>query len=174
MKNEGKCEWCGQEQVYGFLNEYQSVFQETEVITEKIKLRVYPEHPRILVLPKRGVSHLCKDVQCELENRVNQDIITKINLDTDWVHSMVIERKKSGIIQICLDPHNSSEIIRSLETLGYELDELSDIIIGKILSDKLDKTTKRSWNMTIDSNHIPSSSELLKFLENNAKALNTS
>ncbi|UYV84698.1 hypothetical protein LAZ67_X003132 [Cordylochernes scorpioides] len=69
---------------------------------------------------------------------------------------------------------NSCEIIRSLETLGYKLDELSDIIFGKILSDKLDKTTKRSWNMTIDSNHIPSSSELLKFLENHAKALNTS
>ncbi|UYV79886.1 hypothetical protein LAZ67_18000979 [Cordylochernes scorpioides] len=58
---------------------------------------------------------------------------------------------------------NSYEIIRSLETLGYKLDELGDIIIGKILSDKLDKTTKRSWNMIIDSNHIPSCSELLKF-----------
>ncbi|UYV60602.1 hypothetical protein LAZ67_1001636 [Cordylochernes scorpioides] len=69
---------------------------------------------------------------------------------------------------------NSCEVIISLETLGYKLDELSDIIIGKILSDKLNKTTKRSWNMTIDSNHIPSFSELLKFLENHAKALNTS
>ncbi|UYV72219.1 hypothetical protein LAZ67_9002228 [Cordylochernes scorpioides] len=69
---------------------------------------------------------------------------------------------------------NSYEIIRSLETLGYKLDELSDIIIGKILSDKLDKTTKRSWNMTVDNNHIPSCSELLKFIETHAKALNTS
>ncbi|UYV70683.1 hypothetical protein LAZ67_8000259 [Cordylochernes scorpioides] len=69
---------------------------------------------------------------------------------------------------------NSYEIIRSLETLGYKLDELSDIIIGKILSDKLDKTTKRSWNMTVDNNHIPTCSELLKFIETNAKALNTS
>ncbi|UYV82904.1 hypothetical protein LAZ67_22001338 [Cordylochernes scorpioides] len=69
---------------------------------------------------------------------------------------------------------NSYEIIRSLETLGYKLGELSDIIIGKILSDKLDKTTKRSWNMTVDNNHIPSSSELLKFIETYAKALNTS
>ncbi|UYV81320.1 hypothetical protein LAZ67_20000761 [Cordylochernes scorpioides] len=69
---------------------------------------------------------------------------------------------------------NSYEIIRSLETLGYKLDELSDIIIGKILSDKLDKTTKRSCNMTVDNNHIPTCSELLKFIETNAKALNTS
>ncbi|UYV72999.1 hypothetical protein LAZ67_10001432 [Cordylochernes scorpioides] len=69
---------------------------------------------------------------------------------------------------------NSYEIIRSLETLGYKLDEFSDIIIGKILSDKLDKTTKRSWNMTVDNNHIPTCSELLKFIETNAKALNTS
>ncbi|UYV72617.1 hypothetical protein LAZ67_10000067 [Cordylochernes scorpioides] len=69
---------------------------------------------------------------------------------------------------------NSYEIIRSLETLGYKLDELSNIIIGKILSDKLDKTTKRSWNMTVDNNHIPTCSELLKFIENYAKALNTS
>ncbi|UYV69062.1 hypothetical protein LAZ67_6002216 [Cordylochernes scorpioides] len=69
---------------------------------------------------------------------------------------------------------NSCEIIRSLETLGYKLDELSDIIIGKILSDKLDKTTKRSWNMTVDNNRIPTCSELLKFIETYAKALNTS
>ncbi|UYV64515.1 hypothetical protein LAZ67_3001068 [Cordylochernes scorpioides] len=69
---------------------------------------------------------------------------------------------------------NSYEIIRSLETLGYKLDELSDIIIGKILSDKLDKTTKRSWSMTVDNNHIPTCSELLKFIETNARALNTS
>ncbi|UYV61690.1 hypothetical protein LAZ67_1005924 [Cordylochernes scorpioides] len=69
---------------------------------------------------------------------------------------------------------NSYEIITSLETLGYKLDELSDIIIGKILSDKLDKTTKRSWNMTVGNNHIPSCSELLKFIETHAKALNTS
>ncbi|UYV60355.1 hypothetical protein LAZ67_1000934 [Cordylochernes scorpioides] len=60
------------------------------------------------------------------------------------------------------------------KTLGYKLDELSDIMIGKILSDKLDKTTKRSWNMTVDNNHIPSCSELLKFIETYAKALNTS
>ncbi|UYV82903.1 hypothetical protein LAZ67_22001336 [Cordylochernes scorpioides] len=69
---------------------------------------------------------------------------------------------------------NSYEIIRSLETLGYKLGELSDIIIGKILSDKLDKTTKRSWNMTVDNNHIHACSELLKFIETYAKALNTS
>ncbi|UYV69801.1 hypothetical protein LAZ67_7000777 [Cordylochernes scorpioides] len=69
---------------------------------------------------------------------------------------------------------NLYEIIRSLETLGYKLGELSDIIIGKILSDKLDKTTKRSWNMTVDNNHIASCSELLKFIETYAKALNTS
>ncbi|UYV63113.1 hypothetical protein LAZ67_2003172 [Cordylochernes scorpioides] len=69
---------------------------------------------------------------------------------------------------------NSYQIIRSQETLGYKLDELSDIIIGKILSDKLDKTTKRSWNMTVDNNHIPFCSVLLKFIETHAKALNTS
>ncbi|UYV63021.1 hypothetical protein LAZ67_2002865 [Cordylochernes scorpioides] len=63
---------------------------------------------------------------------------------------------------------NSCEVIRSLETLGYKLDELL-----KILSDKLDKTTKRSWNMTVDNNYISSCSELLKFKENHAKALNT-
>ncbi|UYV80708.1 hypothetical protein LAZ67_19001476 [Cordylochernes scorpioides] len=68
---------------------------------------------------------------------------------------------------------NSCKVFRSLETLGYKLDELSDIIIWKILNDKLDKTTKRSRNMTINSNHIPFCSELLKFLENYAKALNT-
>ncbi|UYV72801.1 hypothetical protein LAZ67_10000794 [Cordylochernes scorpioides] len=102
----------------GFLNEYQSVFQETEVITEKFKLRVNPEHLRVLVLLKRVFSHLCKDVQCELENMVNQDIVTKINLDTDWVHSMVIERKKSGIIQICLDPRKLNE---ALDTITFNL-----------------------------------------------------
>ncbi|UYV64956.1 hypothetical protein LAZ67_3002560 [Cordylochernes scorpioides] len=60
---------------------------------------------------------------------------------------------------------NSYEIIRSLETLGYKLDELSDIIIGKILT---------QLEHDCDNNHIPSCSELLKFIETNAKALNTS
>ncbi|UYV82911.1 hypothetical protein LAZ67_22001357 [Cordylochernes scorpioides] len=69
---------------------------------------------------------------------------------------------------------NYANLPKSLETLGYKLGELSDIIIGKILSDKLDKTTKRSWNMTVDNNHIPSCSELLKLIETYAKALNTS
>ncbi|UYV74956.1 hypothetical protein LAZ67_12001893 [Cordylochernes scorpioides] len=61
-----------------------------------------------------------------------------------------------------------------LKVKALVLMNFRDIIIGKFLSDKLNNATKRSWNIAIDSNHIPSSSELLKYLENHAKALNTS
>ncbi|UYV63743.1 hypothetical protein LAZ67_2005476 [Cordylochernes scorpioides] len=78
--------------------------------------------------------------------------------------------KVKGLVLVNYIPITENNFVLAWDLL----DELSDIIIGKILIDKLDKTTKRSWNMTIDSNHIPSCSELLKLLENHAKALNTS
>ncbi|UYV72806.1 IKK1 [Cordylochernes scorpioides] len=73
--NEGTFEFIIPEAI---LNKYHRVFQRTGAITEKCELRANPERPPVRVLP-RIPSHLSKEVICEMDNMVHQDIITKIN-----------------------------------------------------------------------------------------------
>ena len=58
-----------------------------------------------VIQPARKVPYACRNrLKQTLDSLEQQGIITSINRPTDWVHNLVIVKKKSGALKLCLDP----------------------------------------------------------------------
>ncbi|GFS33645.1 integrase catalytic domain-containing protein [Trichonephila inaurata madagascariensis] len=68
---------------------------------------------------------------------------------------------------------STKECVRLLETLDLKVEGTADIILMFIIQFKLDSTTRGWWERSLDSEKIPSLSELLQFLSNHARSLMT-
>ncbi|UYV76518.1 hypothetical protein LAZ67_14000927 [Cordylochernes scorpioides] len=64
-----------------------------------------------------------------------------------------------------------NEIVRTVKVLGYQIDSLSDVFLVKIIQDKLDKTTRKQWELQNNPRVVPSIKDLMEFLEIHAKSL---
>ncbi|UYV67499.1 hypothetical protein LAZ67_5000940 [Cordylochernes scorpioides] len=64
-----------------------------------------------------------------------------------------------------------NEIVRTVKVLGYQIDSLSEVIFVKIIQDKLDKTTRKQWELQNNPRVVPSIKDLMEFLEIHAKSL---
>ncbi|UYV60184.1 hypothetical protein LAZ67_1000270 [Cordylochernes scorpioides] len=64
-----------------------------------------------------------------------------------------------------------NEIVRTVKVLGYQIDSLSDVFFVKIIQDKLDKTTRKQWELQNNPRVVPSIKDLMEYLEIHAKSL---
>ncbi|UYV75754.1 hypothetical protein LAZ67_13001227 [Cordylochernes scorpioides] len=64
-----------------------------------------------------------------------------------------------------------NEIVRTVKVLGYQIDSLSDVFFVEIIQDKLDKTTRKQWELQNNPRVVPSIKDLMEFLEIHAKSL---
>ncbi|UYV67935.1 hypothetical protein LAZ67_5002542, partial [Cordylochernes scorpioides] len=75
------------------------------------------------------------------------------------------------------DNHNSmfklldscNEIVRTVKVLGYQINSLSEVFFVKIIQDKLDKTTRKQWELQNNPRVVPSIEDLMGFSEIHAK-----
>ncbi|GFS36550.1 uncharacterized protein TNIN_389231 [Trichonephila inaurata madagascariensis] len=68
---------------------------------------------------------------------------------------------------------STKECVRLLETLDLKVEGTADIILMFVIQFKLDSTTRGWWERSLDSEKIPSLSELLQFLSSHARSLMT-
>ncbi|UYV72493.1 K02A2.6-like [Cordylochernes scorpioides] len=93
------------------LEQYHEVFQGVGLINSECKIYTKSEYSPVQVPPRRIPTSLGAEVQSELEKMVKQGIVTKIYHETEWSHPMVVVKKKSGQIRICLDPRKLNEAL---------------------------------------------------------------
>ncbi|UYV61748.1 K02A2.6-like [Cordylochernes scorpioides] len=93
------------------LEKFHEVFQGVGVINSECKMYTKPEYPPVRALPRRIPASPGNEVQSELEKMVKQGMITKIYHETEWSHPMVVVKKKSGQIRICLDPRKLNQAL---------------------------------------------------------------
>ncbi|GFX94384.1 DUF1758 domain-containing protein [Trichonephila clavipes] len=62
-----------------------------------------------------------------------------------------------------------SKNIRALKLLGFERNNLSDLILLNIILKKIDRETRKQFEQSIDSNQIPELDTFIMFLEKEAK-----
>ncbi|UYV71623.1 hypothetical protein LAZ67_8003894, partial [Cordylochernes scorpioides] len=107
------------DQTKKILEQFHEVFQGVGVINSECKMYTKPEYPPVRALPRRIPASLGNEVQSELEKMVKQGIITKIYHETEWSHPMVVVKKKSGQIRICLDPRKLNQALNSFRNVTY-------------------------------------------------------
>ncbi|PIK56894.1 hypothetical protein BSL78_06220 [Apostichopus japonicus] len=79
-----------------------------------------PGEHKIVIDPQASpVAHPCRkvpfalqdDLKRELQRMVELGVITKVEEPTEWVHPLVIVRKKNGDLRVCLDPRSLNKVL---------------------------------------------------------------
>ena len=139
--------------------EYEDVFQGLGCLQGEIKITIDPD-----VTP---VQHACRKVPFRLRDQVKHEldrmeqlgVIVKVEEPTDWVSNMVIVKKKSGDLRVCLDPKDLNHAIK-LERFKLPSREevMAEFADAKVFT-KLDASSG-FWQLPLDHE----SSKLTSFI----------
>ncbi|XP_028672669.1 uncharacterized protein K02A2.6-like [Erpetoichthys calabaricus] len=92
--------------------EYADVFEGDGCLEGEYNLEVDPAVKSVR-LPKRRVPvALMKLLEDELGSLVERGIIAQVEKSTDWISSMVVVKKASGKLRICIDPRPLNKALR--------------------------------------------------------------
>lgn len=99
------------ESVEGLLNEYDHLFHGIGCLPGKYDIKV-DHRVKPVVAPPRRIPHTLKDkVREELQRMESMKIISKVETPTRWVSPIVVVKKPSGKVRICLDPRELNKAI---------------------------------------------------------------
>ena len=103
-----------------------------------------------VVSPVRRIPISLKaKVKAELDNLIDQNVITPIQDPTDWVSNLVVTMKKNADLRVCLDPQCWN---KALKREHFRLPVLDDIL-SKLSNAKLFSTLdvkNAYWHVVLD------------------------
>ncbi|GBN59335.1 hypothetical protein AVEN_275580-1 [Araneus ventricosus] len=108
---------------------------------------------------------LLKALEDRYENKrtiVNSQILSVINLEK-------LNYESAEDLRKLLDTLKKN--VRALKTLEYERTNLSDVFIINLIFQKLDKETRKQFEITLKSKEVPGLDNILTFLENSSLVL---
>ena len=94
------------------LHDYKEVCVGLGEFDKEYDIQVRPEvQPR--VQPARNFPYANREqLKKTLENLEDRGVITSVDGPTDWVNNLVITKKKSGDMRVCLDPQTLNQAIK--------------------------------------------------------------
>ncbi|UYV82200.1 K02A2.6-like [Cordylochernes scorpioides] len=106
-----------------------------------------------------------------------QTLLTRYDNPKDLIFTQIDNALR--LPKLADDNHNSifklldscNKIVRTVKVLVYQIDSLSEVFFVKIIQDKLDKTTRKQWELQNNPRVVPSIKDLMEFLEIHAKSL---
>ena len=104
--------------------------------------------PRIHA-PRRIPIEKQEQLKHQLEEMVEEEIITKVTGPTDWVNSMVLREKPDGRLRVCLDPTDLNRAIKREHYPSRTVEEVSHKFAGAKVFSKLD-ARNGYWNVKLD------------------------
>ena len=95
------------------MERYRDVFSEEVGHLEgdlhlELDLQIAPVQLPVRRIPLALQEHL----QVELQGLEERDVIARVDVPTDWVSGMVVERKKNGKLPVCLDPRPLNKTLK--------------------------------------------------------------
>ena len=78
------------------------------------------------------------DLKEELERMESAGVIKKVHEPTDWVNSLVIVKKKSGKLRVCLDPRDLNRAIKRQHFKLPNREEIMSRFAGATIFSKMD------------------------------------
>lgn len=105
--------------------DYADVFHGDGLFSGKLKLEV-DERVEPVKLPKRRVPvALYNPLKEELTSLQSRGIIVPVEKSTDWVSSLIVVRKPSGKLRVCIDP---KPLNKALKRSHYPLPTIEDVL----------------------------------------------
>ena len=106
---------------------FKSVFDEKSLGTlpGNVHLMVEENSTPIQCPPRRVPVSLKKPLKAELDNMVKRGVIVPVAEPTNWCSQISIQKKRSGMLRICLDPRSLN---KALKRERFPLPTLDDIL----------------------------------------------
>ena len=93
------------------IQQYPDVFQGTGKFENKYHLTVDPDAVPVIHPPRPIPIALRNEWKEELDRLHSEGILTEVTEPTPWVSTMVIARKSSGKLHICIDPKELNQVM---------------------------------------------------------------
>ena len=107
------------------VNKYEDVFKGLGSLPGELHLSVRDDAKPVVNPPRSVAFPIRKEVKQLLEGLEEKGVITKVTQPTDWVSHMLVTRKKSGKLRLCIDP---ADLNKSLKRAHYPMPKLSDVL----------------------------------------------
>jgi hypothetical protein len=104
---------------------YKDVFTGEGRFEEKLHLEVNKEIPPTKIPVRKVPIALKKPIKEELDRLVKLDVLTKVEVPTDWISSMVAVQKKDGSVRLCIDP---KPLNKALKRNHYPPPDIEDLL----------------------------------------------
>ncbi len=99
--------------------------------------------------PRRIPLEEQETVKAELDRMEKRGAITKVNTPTDWVNSMVVNKKPNGKLRICLDPLDLNKVIKREHYVADIVQDKVHLLNGSDTFTKLD-LKDGYWHVKLD------------------------
>lgn len=140
------------------LMHYHDVFQGLGCLPPVCHLKIKPDAVPCIDPPRKVPFALLQDLREELDRMEELHVIEKVTKPTAWVNSVVVTKKSTGQLRICLDPRNlNCNIMREHYPLK-NIDEIRSQLKGSAYYSHLDAFSG-FWSLKLDEE----SSELCTF-----------
>lgn len=78
------------------------------------------------MLPTRKIAEAYKEpVKSELDRLERMEILTRVDVPTEWISASVVIKKRNGKIRICVDP---KPLNKALKRNHYRLPVIDDLL----------------------------------------------
>ncbi|GFU24653.1 uncharacterized protein TNCV_4755121 [Trichonephila clavipes] len=114
---------------------------------------------KLLELPSDSFDSLFKALEDRYENKrqlIDSHVIEIINYEKIYSESA----KELRALMDCINRN-----IRALKVLKYEQNDLSDIILINIILQKIDKESRKQFELSLKTAEVPTFDSIMKFLE---------
>uniref|UniRef100_A0A8C7WXQ6 Gypsy retrotransposon integrase-like protein 1 n=1 Tax=Oryzias sinensis TaxID=183150 RepID=A0A8C7WXQ6_9TELE len=99
--------------------------------------------------PRKCSIHIKDKLKKELDNLVEQDVICKVEVHTDWCSSLAYSTKKDGSLRICLDPKKLNDSLKRCPHRIPTVEELNPKFANAKVFSKLDAKAGY-WSIHLD------------------------
>jgi hypothetical protein len=131
------------------LKDYGDCFDGIGCFQGSYHISLDPEVPPVVHPPRRIPEALREPLKKELSKLVDEGIIAKVDVPTDWVNSIVCATKPRGGLRLCLDPRDLNHAIKRPHHVTPTLDDILPKLNGAKYFTILDARSGY-WNIKLD------------------------
>ena len=128
---------------------YADCFEGLGRISEPYHIKIDKDAEPVIHPPRKIPTALIDRVKDKLDDVESKGVIGKVKELTAWVNSMVINKKKSGKLRICIDPRDLNKAVRREHYQLPTQEEITGRLAGAKYFSHLDATSG-FWQMSLD------------------------
>lgn len=129
--------------------DYADVFQGDGCLEGAYKIEADPKVTPVKLQKRRVPVAMMAPLKTELSDLQQRRIITPVDCSTEWISSLVIVRKPSGNLRICIDPRPLNRALKRCHFPSPTIDDiLPDLSRAKVFS--VCDIKNGFWHVTLD------------------------